>query len=164
MTKEQFIDQVGLVQKPLRRFLHGLCGGDAFRADDLAQEALLKAFLSFNKYQGRAKFSTWIFRIAYNCYFDQCRGRGYADSVQVESVRNDVADDSSPDLKFRHQQLYLAISNLSDVEKSVVLLFYMEEKSLKEIEIIMDMPLGTVKSHLARARKHLKEFLDGRDI
>ncbi len=58
MTKEQFIEFVGQEQVPLRRFLCALCGGDSSTADDLAQEALLKAYMSFERFEGRARFST----------------------------------------------------------------------------------------------------------
>ena len=70
MTKEQFIEMIALEQESLRRFLRGLCSGDGFRADDLAQEALLKAYLSFERFEGRSKFSTWLFRIAFNSWYD----------------------------------------------------------------------------------------------
>ena len=70
VDKAQFIEMVSREQESLRRFLCVLCRGDAFRADDIAQEALLKAYLSFGKFEGRAKFSTWLFRIAYNCFYD----------------------------------------------------------------------------------------------
>ena len=56
MTKEQFIEMIALEQESLRRFLRGLCSGDGFRADDLAQEALLKAYLSFERFEGRSRF------------------------------------------------------------------------------------------------------------
>lgn len=160
MTKEQFIKELVMVQEPLRRFLHGLCGGDGFRADDLAQEAMLKAYLSFTKYEGRAKFSTWLFRIAYNCYFDQYKRCLKTEQTSVEQVQDKVLDGRECDYKFEYQQLYMAIANLSPVEKSVTLLFYMEDKSIKEICAIVDMPSGTVKSHLSRARKHLKDYLE----
>ena len=164
MTKEQFIKELEIVQEPLRRFLHGLCGGDSFKADDLAQEAMLKAYLSFAKYEGRAKFSTWLFRIAYNCYFDQYRHCPDVDETSVEKVQNNIRDGRECDYKFEYQQLYMAIANLSPVEKSVILLFYMEEKSIKEIGIIMDMPAGTIKSHLSRARNHLKDYLETKSV
>lgn len=70
MDRNQFIRQLGYEQESLRRFLCVLCGGDSFRADDLAQEAMLKAYMSFEKFEGRARFSTWLFRIAYNCFYD----------------------------------------------------------------------------------------------
>ena len=70
MTKEQFIELITKEQESLRRFLRGLCSGDGFLADDLAQEALLKAYLSFERFEGRSRFSTWLFRIAFNCWYE----------------------------------------------------------------------------------------------
>jgi len=177
LTKEQFIEQVALSQEPLRRFLRVLCGGDASRADDIAQEALLKAYMSFRRFEGRAKFSTWLFRIAYNCFCDE-RKRSEkiaassldedfpdvnvslaADGRETRKVASLTEDGAEADRRFEHQQLYLAIDALSAPEKAVVLLFYMEEKSIKEIECITGMPSGTVRSHLSRARAHMKAFL-----
>ena len=70
MNKAQFIELVSENQESLRRFLTVLCGGDSFRADDIAQEALLRAYMSFEKFEGKSRFSTWLFRIAYNCFYD----------------------------------------------------------------------------------------------
>ena len=170
MTKEQFIELIAAEQESLRRFLRGLCAGDGFLADDIAQEALLKAYLSFERFQGRSRFSTWLFRIAYNCWYDHLKKVGGKDDwISVDdSDRNvrkevaDVEDDShSADTKYEQQQLYLAIGSLSRPEQAVVLLFYMEDKSVKEIEVITGMPSGTVRSHLSRARVHLRQFLEG---
>jgi len=66
---------------------------------------------------------------------------------------------ASADRRFEHQQLYIAIGSLKPQERAVILLFYMEEKSLKDIEAVTGLPSGTVRSHLFRARKHLKKFL-----
>lgn len=170
MTKEQFIELISAEQESLRRFLRGLCAGDGFLADDIAQEALLKAYLSFERFQGRSRFSTWLFRIAYNCWYDHLKKAGGKDDwISVNdsdwNVRKEVADvedDShSADTKYEQQQLYLAIGSLSRQEQAVVLLFYMEDKSVKEIEVITGMPSGTVRSHLSRARVHLRQFLEG---
>ena len=64
------------------------------------------------------------------------------------------------DIRHEHQQLHMAIGNLPLQEQTVILLFYMEEKSVKEIEIITGMPSGTIRSHLSRGRRHLKEYLE----
>lgn len=161
MDKAQFIRMVAQEQESLRRFLCVLCGGDSFRADDIAQEALLKAYLSFERFEGRSRFSTWLFRIAYNCFYDNVhkmvREAGEPLSPAHENRADENADASS---KFEYQELYLAIGSLSETEKAVVLLFYMEDKSVKEIEAITGMPSGTIRSHLSRARRHLKEHLD----
>ena len=165
MTKEQFIEMITLEQESLRRFLRGLCSGDGFRADDLAQEALLKAYLSFERYEGRSRFSTWLFRIAFNCWYDSQKKRGKEfEWLSLEDPPSgghpDGPADSSMDVMYEHQQLYMAIGNLSLQEQTVILLFYIEEKSIKEIEIITGMPSGTIRSHLSRGRRHLKEYLE----
>lgn len=181
---------VGQEQGSLRRFLLVLCCGDSSRADDIAQEALLKAYLCFEKFEGRSRFSTWLFRIAYNCYYDSLRvegrracepldapGDGHC-AVQADVSWNgtdggqaggttggmracDVGDETSgADRRFMYQDLYQAIGMLSAQEQAVILLFYMEEKSVKEICDITGMPSGTVRSHLSRGRAHLKVYLE----
>lgn len=165
MTKEQFIEMVAREQESLRRFLRGLCSGDGFRADDLAQETLLKAYLSFECFKGRSRFSTWLFRIAFNCWYDSRKRAGKeSEWLSLEDrppgLPSEDAAESEIDRNHDYQQLHQAIGNLPLQEQTVILLFYMEEKSIKEIEIITGMPSGTVRSHLFRGRRHLKEYLD----
>lgn len=163
MTRKQFIELIAAEQESLRRFLRGLCGGDGFRADDIAQEALLKAYLSYERFEGRSRFSTWLFRIAYNCYYDHLRKSGKEEGWQSleenPGEAGKVEDGPSVDRKHEHQQLYMAIRQLATHEQAVILLFYMEEKSIKEIMVIMGMPSGTVRSCLSRGRQHLKQYL-----
>ena len=61
MTQEQFIDLVRTEQEPLRRFLLALCSGDQALADDIAQDALVRAYVSSGSFLGRSKFKTWLF-------------------------------------------------------------------------------------------------------
>ena len=161
MDKNQFIQQLEHEQGPLRRFLCVLCGGDSFRADDLAQEAMLKAYMSFGKFEGRAKFSTWLFRIAYNCFYDYKSRVGRSEGEELTQVYEKTPDEKAdPAARFENQELYMAIGGLSEIERTVILLFYMEDKSIKDIEAITGMPSGTVRSHLSRGRQHLKAFLE----
>lgn len=147
-------------QESLRRFLCVLCKGNAFLADDIAQEALLKAYMAFGKFEGRAKFSTWLFRIAYNCFYDKQAASVKTERVPLGPQHEEIAaDDGRPERRFEYQDLYRAIGDLPEKEQAVILLFYMEEKSIREIEAITGMPSGTVRSHLSRARAHLKNFL-----
>ncbi len=165
MQKEQFIEAIKSEQESLRRFLLVLCNGNDATADDIAQETLLKAYLSFERFEGRAQFSTWLFRIAYNCFYDHVnRAKPVADN-SLETIANSEADTNfAADRQFEHEQLHLALANLSEAERNITLLFYMEEKSIKEIAEITSMPSGTVRSHLSRARNHLKEFLSTKII
>lgn len=160
MTREQFIGQVRQEQEPLRRFLLGLCGGNAAEADDLAQEALVRAYLALDRFEGRSRFSTWLFRIAYNCFYDRLKAtsRNTAESLSPAAER--VAGGEIPDEQFRYQALYRAIDALSPDEKAVILLFYMEDRPILEIAKITSLTVSAIKSRLHRGRIHLKNYLE----
>lgn len=157
MTRERFIDLVRVEQEPLRRFLLALCNGDDALADDIAQDALVRAYVASGSFLGLSKFSTWLFRIAYNCYIDHHR-KARLDEAPVEAALAVPADEST-DAAFRYQQLYQALERLPEKEKAAIALFYFEDRSIKEIASILDMPQGTVKYHLSLGRNHLKQHI-----
>lgn len=157
MDQERFIGLVRQEQEPLRRFLLGLCCGNDSLADDIAQDALVRAYVASGNFLGLSKFSTWLFRIAYNCYIDHCR-KAKPDQVPVEEAVNIPSADAS-DASFRYQQLYQALERLPEKEKAAIVLFYFEDKSIKEIAAILQMPAGTVKYHLSMGRGQLKQMI-----
>lgn len=157
MTQERFIEEVRGQQEPLRRFLLALCAGDGALADDIAQEALVRAYVASGSFLGLSKFSTWLFRIAYNCYIDHCR-KARPEQAPVEEAASLPAGDAS-DVAFRYQQLYQALERLPQKEKAAIALFYFEDRSIKEIAAILDMPQGTVKYQLSMGRQHLKQYI-----
>jgi RNA polymerase sigma-70 factor, ECF subfamily len=157
VNRKDFELQVQLCQEPLRRFLRNLCRGDANLADDIAQEAFIKAFLHLDTFGRRSSFSTWLFRIAYNCLYDNIRVAEKYSPVEVETLNVTAAEKA--DEAFAHQELYLALDKLNTKERTAILLFYMEEKSLKEIAVITRMPVNTVKAHLSRGRTHISDYL-----
>ena len=157
MTREQFIAEITTLQEPLRRFLLGMCHGDAFTADDIAQDTLLKAYLHYDTFQGRSSFSTWLFRIGYCCFCDHV-GKRILDTESITEKENQIPSDNSPEKDYN--ELYAAIHGLTASEKAAVLLFYIEDYSTKEISEILAMPSVTVRSHLHRARRHLKKILE----
>lgn len=125
-------------------------------SDDIAQEAYIKAYLNINSFSGKSKFSTWLFRIAYNCFCDNKRAQQRVTTVDID---NTVAySDSGTDGRFRNQELYMALSNLNEKERSCILLFYMEDKSIKEISLITGIKENTIKSHLSRAKGNIYEY------
>ena len=154
MTREEFTSHLRDVQEPLRRFLLLLCEVDSFTADDIAQDACVKAYLAIDRFRGESRFSTWIFRIAYNSWCDRKYERK-VDSLDSPDSAG-IPDEAGADDTFRYQALYLAISSLKPSERAAILLFYMEDKSIKEISSIMNIPTGTVKSLLSRGRANLK--------
>ena len=157
MNQERFISLVRAEQEPLRRFLLALCNGDGARADDIAQDALVRAYVASGSFLGLSKFSTWLFRIAYNCYIDQCR-KARPEQVPVEDAQSLFSGDTS-DRAFRYQQLYQALEKLPEKEKAAIALFYFEDRSIKEISAILGMPQGTVKYQLSMGRQHLKQHI-----
>ena len=160
MTREQFIAEISILQEPLRRFLLGMCHGDVFTADDIAQETLLKAYLHYGSFQGRSSFSTWLFRIGYNCFCNHI-GKKILDTESITEKENLIP--SEDEYGKDNSELYAAIDGLPASEKAAVLLFYMEDYSTKEIAEILGMPSVTVRSHLHRARRHLKKNLEHYD-
>jgi RNA polymerase sigma-70 factor (ECF subfamily) len=157
MTQERFISLVQAEQEPLRRFLLAQCAGDAALADDIAQDALVRAYVASGSFLGLSKFSTWLFRIAYNCYIDHCR-KARPDQTSLDDAVALPASDTS-DASFRYQQLYQALERIPEKEKAAIALFYFEDKSIKEISAILNMPQGTVKYQLSMGRNHLKQYI-----
>lgn len=159
MTQERFIDLVKAEQESLRRFLLALCSGNAQEADDIAQEALVRAYVSSGSFLGLSKFSTWLFKIAYNCYIDHCR-KNRTKTVSTDSPHAlNVPADEETDASFKHQRLYQALDQLPEKEKAVISLHYFEDCSIKDIASILQIPAGTVKYHLSIGRNHLKSLL-----
>ena len=159
MDREKFIACVEAEQKRLRLFLLGLCG-DPQVAYDLAQDTLMKAYQASSSFISRFRFSTWLLKIAYNCYLDysklyhvRCR-----DPLAPSASIPDAG--ASSDEAFRYQRLYQALDLLNEKERSAVMLFYIYGFSVKEIAGITDESAAAVKKQLQRAREHLKTMLE----
>ena len=159
MSPEHFIDLVRAEQESLRRFLLALCGGDESLADDIAQDALVRAYVASGSFLGLSKFSTWLFRIAYNCYVDHHR-KPRMETVSSESQQAlSVPANDESDSRFKYQRLYQALETLPEKEKASIVLHYFEDRSIKEISSILQIPQGTVKYYLSTGRNHLKSIL-----
>jgi len=156
MTRERFISEVRACQGRLRRFLASLCGDSAL-ADDLAQEALVRAYVNSGRFIGN--FKAWVFRIAYNCFIDNLR-RVPAPSVSLSSPEAlHLAGENVSEASFRHEELRRALTRIPEKERTAIVLHYFEDLPVKEIASIMQIPAGTVKYHLSVGRDHLKQYI-----
>ncbi len=159
MNRELFTQLVRKELSGLRRFLMAACSGNGDEADDVAQEALMKAYVASSSFEDEAGFSAWIYRIACNCLIDHQRKQSTRGiSIDINKA-NDVAASSHTDDAFIYQDLYRAINGLGIRERTAVLLFYMEDRPIKEISTIMNVAEGTVKAYLSRGREHLRTKL-----
>ena len=159
MTREEFISLASAEQESLRRFLLSLCG-DPAEADDIAQDALVNAYIASSSFRGASRFSTWLFRIAYNCFIDRLRKRRIQTSPLEAPAAQAVPGSEAADGRFRHEDLHRAIGMLPDKERAALLLFYMEDKPVKEVAAILEMPAGSVRVYLTRGRQHIKNYLE----
>ena len=160
MNSERFIELVKINQEPLRRFLITLCCGNREEAEDIAQDALIKAYLSSPTFEERYKFSTWLFKIAYNTYLD--RGKRAGSNVHFTVIGEDgwVPETSVEEDRFKYQNLYNALEQISERERTAILLHYIGGYSVKESAVIMNCSSGALKLLLMRGRNKLKELLD----
>ncbi len=144
-------------QSPIRRFFLHLTCGDNELSDDLAQDTFIKAYTSLASFKNLSSFSTWLYRIAYNVFYDYLRSRKETDSLeacqvdaQCSTQQNDIG---------RHMDIYRALGMLKEPERTCITLFYMEDQSIEKIAGITGCPAGTVKSHLSRAKEKMATYL-----
>lgn len=137
---------------------------------DVCQDVFVKVYENLHTFQFRSKLSTWIGNIAYNTainFLEKWKKASHSDhrtNWEDDGDKDFVSDDSPlPDeiliTKERSQLLARAIEQLPEIQKSILLLFHKEEISLEEIGAMLDLPVNTVKSHLFRSRRRLKDLL-----
>ncbi|MBO4841557.1 MAG: RNA polymerase sigma factor [Bacteroidaceae bacterium] len=158
MTREEFITHVEREQEVLRSFLFALCCGNKDEADDLAQDSLVKAYLSSAGYQDKGKFRSWLFKIAHNTFLNHRASQHYTENIDDERIKalplGGDGEGSEP-----YEDLYLALCTLPPKERSAITLFYLTGYSIKEIAQITDTSEDAVKKQLSRGRDKLKEKL-----
>lgn len=145
-------------------------------AEDLTQEAFVRAFQSLDRFAGRSRFYTWVFRIAVNLALsarrrDKLVGRYSLDAPRADPRSDDhppmnrqlAAVDESPDSRTADREeetlVLEALNRLDEEHRAVVVLRDLESMGYEEIAGILDIPVGTVKSRLHRARLALREML-----
>jgi RNA polymerase sigma-70 factor (ECF subfamily) len=140
-------------QSPVRQFFRRLTRNDTGRADDLAQETFLKVFRAIGSFHGQAKFTTWLYRVAYNTFLDDQRNRVPTAPLEVDAEVEapDFARQAGNEADFDRLLL-----RLNDRQKAIFDLHYRKDMSHSEIVDALQIPLGTVKSDLSRGLEQLR--------
>jgi RNA polymerase sigma factor (sigma-70 family) len=144
-------------QSPVRGLLRQLTRIDVELADDLAQETFIRAYKNIRSFRGEAKFSTWLYRIAYNVFREHARKRKEVVGIDEEQLQTQ-ADPQTTDPALRHD-LMNALSQLPLHERSAIILCCQNGLSHDEAARVLDIPLGTVKTNVLRGREKLKKML-----
>ncbi len=155
--RQAFSQLVRRHQGTVRALLRRLCRGDAAWADDLAQETFLLAWRKLALFRGEARFSTWLFRVAHNCFL-QAHRRHPKHEVQDDLMLEQVeGPQHSPGLQ---RDLQRALQALPEGERVVMLYHAQMGLSHEETAEITGLPLGTVKTHATRGKARLRECLN----
>jgi RNA polymerase sigma-70 factor, ECF subfamily len=145
--------------------------GNPHEAEDIAQEAFIRAYINIHSYDSSKKFSTWLYRIATNLSIDRIRKKKPDYYLDAEVAGGEgltlysqvAADVALPEDEVQYVELQEIIQEeilkLPDKYRSVIVLKYIEELSLKEISEILDLPINTVKTRIHRGREALRKQL-----
>ena len=130
-------------------------------AEDIAQEALIRAYRRFDRLRDRQRFRGWLVRIAFRLSLDRLRSakrRETRETLWSQTAYRASTEDVAASSEFQ-RHLEGALAELSGKYRLVLLLNAMEGHTLEEVAVLLGVPLGTVKSRLFFARKHLAEKL-----
>ncbi len=145
--------------------------GNAHEAEDIAQEAFIRAYVNIHTYDMNKKFSTWLYRIATNLSIDRIRKKKPDYYLDAEVSGTDgltmysqiAAEAALPEEELETMELQQTIQaeilKLPDKYRTVIVLKYIDELSLIEISEILDIPIGTVKTRIHRGREALRKQL-----
>jgi len=133
-------------------------------ARDFSQEVFLKAYRSLSNFEGRSRFSTWLYKIAYNTAINGInRRKEYQSLAEEEADRLAVSGDTPERILLRNaakEAVQTALEELPERFRVCVDLFFFYDRSYQEIELITGYPVNTIKSHVFRAKKLLREKLE----
>jgi len=140
--------------------------GEREGLEDMAQEVFLRLFRALPHFRGDAQVSTFLYRIIVNVVNDEFRGRQRArmtSPLNDEAARGLAHSGAGPAVLAERAQMQKAVEEallgLAPADRTILTLHYQEGRSYEEIAAILDSPMGTVKTHLYRARERLKNMM-----
>jgi RNA polymerase sigma-70 factor (ECF subfamily) len=144
--------------------------GNPDDASDLVAEAFVRVYTALPRFRRDSQFTTWLFRIVTNCFLDAKKKATRKPTDQLEDAWLDadanstIVEQESPieasERAERDQIMQQAIEKLPDYQRAMIVMFHVENLSYEDIAATLDLPIGTVKSRLNRARLALREILE----
>ena len=151
-------------QSAVRASLRKLTGGNHALADDLAQETFLLAYRNLKSFRQEAKFSTWLYRIAYNAFLADARKTkelALPEDADLDELTTTADAEPAPVARAATLKIDLerAMACLSEAERAAIVQCYHNDLSHEEAALVLGWPVGTVKTHVLRAKQKLKARL-----
>ena len=156
-NRRAFDTLVKKYQSPVRRFFLNLTLGNEALSSDLAQETFVKAYMNLATFKNISSFSTWLYRIAYNVFYDEMRKNKLMNETDFSQVNISSPDKSK--YSGLRMDVYKALRNLKEEERLCVTLQIIEDLPIEKIVEITGFRPGTVKSHISRGKYKLVEYL-----
>lgn len=148
----------------VRLFLLRLCG-NATLADDLAQDTFVRMLRYLHRYDSQYAMQTWLMTIARRLWINHITRKKKTLSedamfgVQSDEIRPDEQVAEQDDLQYHRERINKGLLRLSEAQRQAIILFHQQELPIQEVAEVMEVPVGTVKSHLHRARATLRTLL-----
>lgn len=152
-------------QESLHAFILRMCNRTEI-AEDVTQEAFVRVIRNLDRFDPKYRFSTWLFTIAKRLYVNwaqKFRPISETDLVGTWSSGGRTPEQTMVANEMRTQTnaaVRDALASLGDVPRAIVLLFHQQNWAIADISVYLDMPEGTIKSHLHRARRRMKEAIE----
>lgn len=156
---EAFGELVRRHERRIRGLLMRLTRGDRVLAEDLTQETFLRAYRGLSGFEGRARFSTWLHRIAYFAYLNH-RNRTPRHAALPEGFEDTAVAPEGEDSHLRcelRRDMAAAVEALPERYRQVIVMHFVRHVPYRDIAEHLDMPLGTVKTQLHRAKLMLRD-------
>lgn len=157
--KEAYGELVDRYYKGLHNHLYQMLK-DSDEAEDMAQEAFIKAFRSLKGYDSKYAFSTWLYRIATNEALKHLRRKRHVSLDSIPELPDNYDPGAALRLEAREEEVRLAISRIPLKYQTVISLHYWNSMKYEEIAVVMEVPVGTIKTWLHRAKTTVKEELE----
>lgn len=153
--QQAFSDLMRRYQSGIKRMMTRFKSLDLAMIDDLTQETFLRAYLSLSSFNAQSRFSTWLYRIAFNLVVDHLRKKR-VETCSIEWMLDLASDENLVDWELQ-RDINPAMDLLSPMQQEAVLLCFNHGYSHTEAADKMQLPLGTVKTHIMRAKKILEK-------
>jgi RNA polymerase sigma-70 factor, ECF subfamily len=132
---------------------------NAARSEEVTQDIFLKVWQALPGYDARASLSTWIYTIARNTTYSHLKSESYRKTAPLDGAPEPVAPAR---ITLDRLEIERLLARLPEEQRQVVAVFYLQDRSIEDVAQMLDLPVGTVKSHLHRARRSMAGVMEGK--